>query len=326
MVIPPGSILFEDPPAHDEHRGLLSRVFTPRAMTAIEPEVRQFCAQTLDPLVGTGHFDFIHDLAAEMPMRVIGMLLGIPEQDQEEIRDRIDASLRLDEGGPPDLGADHDLGPIGGDGFGEYIDWRAEHPSDDLMTKLLNAEFVDATGRTRTLTRDEILGYVGLLAGAGNETTTRLIGWAGKLLAEHPEQRQALVEDPSLIPRAVEELLRYEAPSPVQARYVTEDVEHHGQAVPAGSVLLLMNGAANRDERAFDEPDRFDVRRQFDQHLSFGYGIHFCLGSHLARLEGRIALEEVLRRFPTWEVDWDHAVQAHTSTVRGWVSLPVTVP
>jgi cytochrome P450 len=324
MEIPPGSILFEDPPAHDEHRSLLSRVFTPRAMNAIEPEVRRFCGRTLDPLVGTGHFDFIHDLAAEMPMRVIGMLLGIPEEDQVAIRDRLDQSLRLEEGTAPT--PQGDLASVGGDGFAEYVEWRAEHPSDDLMTKLLQAEFVDTTGATRTLTRQEVLGYVGLLAGAGNETTTRLIGWAGKLLAEHPEQRRELAEDLSLIPGAIDELLRFESPSPVQARFVTEEVEHYDQTVPAGSVLLLMNGAANRDERKFPDPDRFDIHRTVEQHLAFGYGIHFCLGSHLARLEGRIALEEVLRRFPTWEVDWDHAVQAHTSTVRGWESLPVRVP
>ena len=324
MEIPPGSILFEDPPAHDEHRSLLSRVFTPRAMNAIEPEVRRFCGRTLDPLVGTGHFDFIHDLAAEMPMRVIGMLLGIPEEDQVAIRDRLDQSLRLEEGTAPT--PQGDLASVGGDGFAEYVEWRAEHPSDDLMTKLLQAEFVDTTGTTRTLTRQEVLGYVGLLAGAGNETTTRLIGWAGKLLAEHPDQRRELAEDSSLIPGAIDELLRFESPSPVQARFVTEAVEHYDQTVPAGSVLLLMNGAANRDERKFADPDRFDIHRTVEQHLAFGYGIHFCLGSHLARLEGRIALEEVLRRFPTWEVDWDHAVQAHTSTVRGWESLPVSVP
>jgi cytochrome P450 len=324
MEIPPGSILFEDPPAHDEHRSLLSRVFTPRAMNAIEPEVRRFCGRTLDPLVGTGHFDFIHDLAAEMPMRVIGMLLGIPEEDQVAIRDRLDQSLRLEEGTAPT--PQGDLASVGGDGFAEYVEWRAEHPSADLMTKLLQAEFVDTTGTTRTLTRQEVLGYVGLLAGAGNETTTRLIGWAGKLLAEHPDQRRELAEDSSLIPGAIDELLRFESPSPVQARFVTEEVEHYDQTVPAGSVLLLMNGAANRDERKFADPDRFDIHRTVEQHLAFGYGIHFCLGSHLARLEGRIALEEVLRRFPTWEVDWDHAVQAHTSTVRGWESLPVSVP
>jgi cytochrome P450 len=319
--IPPGIILFEDPPAHDLHRGLLSRVFTPRRMAEIEPQVRTFCARALDPLMAEEGFDFIHDLAAEMPMRVIGMLLGIPEDDQVAIRDRLDEGMRLEEGEAPE---GHDgVGVLDGGGFAAYVDWRAQHPSDDLMTDLLQAEFEDVTGSVRTLTRDEILNYIGLLAGAGNETTTRLIGWAGTVLAEHPDQRAELAADPGLVPGAIEELLRYESPSPVQARYVTRDVEHHGQQVPAGSVVLLMTGAANRDDRKFDDPDRFDIHRTQQQHLAFGYGIHFCLGSHLARLEGRVALEEVLRRFPSWEVDWDHAVRAHTSTVRGWESLPV---
>ena len=191
------------------------------------------------------------------------------------------------------------------------------------MTDLLQAEFEDETGTVRRLTREEVLGYVNLLAAAGNETTTRLIGWTGKVLAEHPDQRAELVEDRSLIPDAIEELLRYESPSPVQARYVTRDVEHHGQAVPAGSAILLLNASANRDERKFPDADRFDIHRTIDTHLAFGFGIHFCLGSALARLEGRIALDEILQRFPTWDVDWDHAVQARTSTVRGWEKLPV---
>ncbi len=194
------------------------------------------------------------------------------------------------------------------------------------MTDLLNAEFEDETGTTRKLTRVEVLNYVGLLAAAGNETTTRLIGWAGKVLAEHPGQRAELAADPALVPAAVEELLRHESPSPVQARYVARDVEHHGRTVPAGSALLALTAAANRDERKFADPDRFDIHRKIDHHLAFGYGLHFCLGSHLARLEGRIAIEEVLARFPTWEVDWDNAVQAHTSTVRGWEKLPVVTP
>ena len=162
-----------------------------------------------------------------------------------------------------------------------------------------------------------------LLAGAGNETTTRLIGWTGKLLGDHADQRHELVEDRSLIPNAIEELLRYEAPSPVQARYVAHDVEHYGQKVPEGSVMLLINGSANRDERQFPDGDRFDIHREIAHHVSFGYGLHFCLGAALARLEGRVALDEVLKRFPDWEVDWEHAVQARTSTVRGWESLPV---
>jgi cytochrome P450 len=322
MDIPPGLILFEDPPAHDLHRGLLSRVFTPKKMEAIEPKVREFCARSLDPLVGSGGFDFIRDLGAQMPMRTIGMLLGIPEEDQEAIRDRIDEGMRLSDDAMPDADASYSS-VTAGDGFEEYIEWRAKHPSNDLMTELLNAEFEDETGTTRRLTRTEVLSYVGLLAAAGNETTTRLIGWTGKVLAEHPDQRKMLVEDRSLVPGAIEELLRYEAPSPVQARYVTTEVEHYGQVVAPGSVMLLLTAAANRDERKFPEPDVFDIRRKIDHHLTFGYGIHFCLGAALARLEGRVALDEVLQRFPTWEIDWDHAVQARTSTVRGWEQLPV---
>src|SRR5438067_7730721 len=157
--IPPGTILFEDPPTHDLHRGLLSRVFTPRRMLAIEPKVREFCARSLDPLVGSGGFDFVTDLGAQMPMRTIGMLLGVPEQDQEAIRDRLDDGMRLSEGSMP--GGDANSSVLGGDDFEEYVDWRAEHPSDDLMTDLLNAEFEDTKGVTRRLTRPEVLGYVG---------------------------------------------------------------------------------------------------------------------------------------------------------------------
>jgi len=321
VKLPPGSIIFEDPPAHDLHRGLLARVFTPRKMAALEPKVRELCVRSLDPLVGAGGFDFIADLGAQMPMRTIGMLLGIPEEDQEAIRDTIDANLRLEEGSMPQVSAKGGLDAMGR--FAAYVDWRTEHPSDDLMTELLRAEFEDETGTRRRLSRDEVLGFVGLLAGAGNETTTRLIGWTGKLLAEHPDQRRALVERPERIPNAIEEILRFESPSPVQARYVTRDVELHGRAVAAGAVVLLLNGSANRDEREFPDGDRFDVHRKIDHHLAFGHGIHFCLGAALARLEGRVALEEVLKRFPTWEVDWENAKQARTSTVRGWERLPV---
>jgi cytochrome P450 len=224
----------------------------------------------------------------------------------------------------PDLEALMAKGPNAA--FAEYIDWRAKHPSDDIMTELLQAEFDDVDGTRRRLRREEVLGYVGLLAAAGNETTTRLIGWAGKVLADHPEQRRQLAKDPSLVPRAIEELLRFESPSPVQARYVTEDVEHHGKVVPAGSVVLLLTASANRDDRRYEQGDTFNIHRKPLPHIAFGYGVHFCLGAALARLEGRIALEEVLKRFPEWEVDWDRAVQARTSTVRGWTTLPVKTP
>jgi cytochrome P450 len=320
--LPPGSIIFEDPPAHDLHRGLLSRVFTPRKVNALEPKIREFCARTLDPLVGAGGFDFIGDLGAQMPMRTIGMLLGIPEQDQEAIRDRNDDRLRLTDGEMPDVEAQYADAPPGSE-FEAYIEWRAEHPSDDLMTELLRAEFDDENGARRCLTRAEVVSYINLLAAAGNETTTRLIGWTGKVLADHPEQRAEIAADRGLVANTIEEVLRYESPSPVQARYVTHDVEHHGQAVSEGSVILLLTASGNRDERKFPDGDRFDIHRRIDHHLAFGYGVHFCMGAALARLEGRIALDEVLARFPAWEVDWDNAAQARTSTVRGWERLPV---
>ena len=322
IEMPPGVLIFEDPPIHTVHRGLLSRVFTPRKMNALEPKVREFCANSLDPLVGEGRFDFVRDLGAQMPMRVIGMLLGIPEEDQETIRDNSDAALRTEPGKPMRYSQEKF---VTGEAFAEYIDWRADHPSDDLMTELLNAEFEDETGTARRLTREEILTYVNVVAGAGNETTTRLIGWAGKVLAEHPDQRRELVEDRSLIPNAIEELLRFEPPAPHVARYVASDVERYGETVPEGSVMLLLVGAANRDDRRWPEAERFDIHREVGQPLTFGYGIHYCLGAALARLEGRVALDEILTRFPEWDVDLDDARLSPTSTVRGWETLPTFV-
>ena len=321
IEVPPGILLFEDPPLHDLHRRLLSRVFTPRRMLAVESLVRDFCVRELDPLIGAGGFDFIADLGAMMPMRTIGYLLGIPEQDQAKIRDRGGSYIELsDERDPAEVNAKlfEDSIVV----FAEYIEWRADHPSDDLMTDLLRAEINEPDGTRRPLSRTEVLAYTAMIAGAGNETTARLIGFMGQLLSDHPDQRRELVADPSLIPGAVEETLRYEPPSPVQARYVAQDAELYGRVVPEGSYMLLLNGSANRDDRHFDDPDRYDIHRE-GGHLSFGQGLHFCLGSALARMEGRVALEEVLKRWPDWEVDYANAERAHTASVRGWARLPV---
>jgi len=322
IELPPGNLIFEDPPAHDVHRSLLSRVFTPRRVSALEPKIREFCARSLDPLVGESEFDFIADLGAQMPMRVIGMLFGIPEEDQQAIREGSDANLRVKAGEAMQVS---DGATFGSERFAEYIDWRLEHPSDDLMTDLLHTEFEDEHGVTRTLTRDEALLYTTVVAGAGAETTTRLIGWAGKVLAEHPDQRREIVADRSLLQNTIEELLRYESPGPQIGRYVPEDVEVHGEVVPAGAAMLFVVSAANRDERKYENADRFDIHRQVGQHLAFGYGIHYCLGAALARLQGRIALDEVLNRWPEWEVDLSRAPIAPTSTVRGFEALPARV-
>ena len=321
--IPPGIFIFEDPPQHTMHRGLLSRVFTPKKMNALEPLIRQFCEEALDPLVGRDRIDFVEDLGARMPMRVIGMLLGIPEADQQAIRQRGDTSLRTEPGRPKDYRSS--MMASGSEAFAEYLDWRMKHPSDDLMTQLLRAEFEDETGTVRTLTREEVLLFVTVLATAGNETTNRLIGWTGKVLSDHSGQRRELVANPSLIPNAIEEILRFEPPANKVARYVNRDITLHGKTVPKGSAMIFLIGAANRDERRFPDPERFDIHRAIDHHLSFGYGAHFCLGAALARLEGCVALEELLKRFPNWEVDLDNAKLASTSTVRGWETLPAFI-
>jgi cytochrome P450 len=315
MEIPPGTLIFEDPPLHNIQRNLLSRMFTPRKVAALEPQIREFTARCLDPLVGTGKFDFVNDLGEQMPMRVIGMLLGIPEEDQRRVADHGEATLQ----GQQALMAS-------GEVFAEFIDYRAEHPSDDIMTELLNAEFTDETGTLRRLRREELLMYLTVVATAGAETTTRLIGWAGKTLADYPDQRRELAENPGLIPAAIEEILRWEPPALQMARYVARDTEHYGQTVPEGSAMLLLVGASNRDHRRFPpDGDVFDIHREHYSHLTFGAGTHFCMGNALARMEGRIALEEILKRFPTWEVDWPNAHPSQATAVRGWESMPTFV-
>ena len=322
IEIPPGTLLMEDPPAHDIHRKLLSRVFTPRRVSSLELEIREFCIRCLDRLTDTQDFDVMREFANEVPMRVIGMLLGIPEADQQTVRDRADAKLRTKPGEQMKV-SESALMDV--DIFAEYIDWRAEHPSDDLMTELLNAQFEDEHGVTRTLSRQEILTYVTVLAGAGNETTARLIGWLVSVLAKYPDQRTEVIEDRQLIPNVIEETLRFEPTGHAVARYVTTDVEFHGQVVPAGSAISLLVASANRDERRWTDPKRFDIHRRINQILTFGLGTHYCMGAALARLEAKIALEEFVARFPKWDVDVDNAVLSSTSTMRGWETLPVRV-
>ena len=222
VEMPSGVFIFEDPPLHTAHRGVLNRVFTPRKMSVIEPQVRAYCARVLDPLIGADRLDFVADLGAKMPMKVIGMLLGVPEADQEDLRVHQDNKLRRQEGEPGKF-TDKGLAEstIDGTFFEEYVSWRTDNPSDDLMTQLIQTEFEDETGTVRRLTREEILIFVNILATAGNETTNRVIGWAGKILADHPDQRRELVEDRSLIANAVEEVLRYQPPALQACRYVT---------------------------------------------------------------------------------------------------------
>jgi cytochrome P450 len=322
--MPSGVMMFEDPPMHTMLRGPMGRVFTPRRMAAIENQIREFCVGCLDPHVGSGGFDIVAELAAMMPMRVIGMLLGIPESDQISYRDKQDANLRTKPGAPMKVSNADAIAD--GRMFADYVEWRAHNPSDDLMTALLNVEFEDEHGVTRKLTRKEVLHYTQVVAGAGNETTGRLIGWLAKVLAENPEQRRQVVEDRTLLNRVVDETLRFEPTGPHVARYIIRDFECYGTTVPAGSAMLLLFGAANRDPARYANPDTFDIHRDNKAHLTFGKGLHYCLGANLARLEGRVALDELLNRFPQWDIDYDSMRPAPTSTVRGWERLRIILP
>jgi cytochrome P450 len=313
--VPSGMMIFQDPPEHTRLRALVSRAFTPRRVACLEAHIRELCAELLAPWGSEpgGELDFVADFGATLPSMVICELLGVPATDRPWVKEQIDTTFHIE----PDVGMVNDTSltaRIELDGYlVELLQRRAQDPGDDLLSGLTQTD----------LCLRECADFANLLVSAGTETVARLLGWAAVVLDQHPDQRAELAADPGLVPRAVEELLRYEAPSPVQGRWTSRPVELHGVGIPAGSKVLLLTGSAGRDERAYPDPDRFDIHRRMDNHLSFGFGIHFCLGAALARLEGRVALEEALARHPTWEVDHDRAVRLHTSTVRGWSHVPV---
>jgi cytochrome P450 len=317
-------MIFVDPPEHTRLRRLVSKAFTPRRIAELETSVRALCAQLLDERRDDATWDYVQQFGAIVPASVIATLLGVPAPDRDHVRSLIDQLFHIE----PGVGMVNDKAFIAGAALYEYVDDqlknRRKSPQNDLLTDLVQAEVVDDDGVPRRLTAAESASFAILLVSAGTETVARLIGWAGLLLAAHIDQRAELAADASLIPNAVEELLRYESPSPVQGRWTTAEVELHGQVIPADSKVLLLTGSAGRDERTYPDADRFDIHRSMDRHVSFGYGIHLCIGAALARLEGRIAIEETLRRYPNWEVDTERAVLLFTSTVRGFSQLPIS--
>jgi cytochrome P450 len=324
-------MIMMDPPAHTRLRKLVSRAFTPRRIAGLERTVAALCDEFFAAIEGEAEFDYIDRFAGLLPPTVILSLVGFPEGHAEEFRRQTDQSLHIEEGATMKdrVGARlvSENGEIAGEAFAilpELMEQRRNDPQDDLISGLVHAE-IEEDGEMRTLTLEEIVAFVQLLSSAGTETVARLLGFAAVTLARFPDQRRLLTDDPSLIPNAVEELLRYEAPSPIQSRWVARDVELHGTVIPRGAHLALLNGSGDRDERHFDDPDAFDVRRVIDRHLAFGYGTHFCIGAALARLEGTVALTETLRRYPTWDVDESRLERVHTSTVRGYSSVPMRV-
>jgi cytochrome P450 len=253
---------------------------------------------------------------------VIGEMLGVPASDRNMVGRWFDEALHREPGqtGPSEKAMAANIA------MAEYstamIAERRQRPTEDLVTALIEAE-IDEDGETRRLTKLEVVMFISQLAGAGVETVARLLSWAAVILARNPEQRALVVGNPTLVPNAIEELLRYEAPSPVNGRWTLQPVQVRGVDIPAESKVLLLNGSANRDPREFVDPDTFDVRRDIKRHIAFGYGAHFCLGASLSRMEGRIGLACALERFPSWEIDEATIVPVRTSTVRGFSSVPV---
>jgi cytochrome P450 len=318
-----GMIIWTDPPKHTMLRKLVSRAFTTRRISSIEERVREVCALLLDPHVGEAEFDYVQDFSAILPPTMISTLLGVPEQDREYLRTVVDAIFYIEEGSDGMVNDVSAKALVDMNAYlAEQFEDRKRRPRDDMFTDLLDAEILDDDGKPRRLTDSELTEFVTVLFAAGSETVARHLGWAVDLLDRHPDQRAELVADPSLVPNAIEEILRYEAPSPVNARYVTRDVTFDDVTIPAGSRVILVTGSAGRDERKYPDPDVFDIHRVFDLHVTFGYGIHFCLGAALARMEGRIGVEETLKRWPEWTLDRDRIVPLYTSTVRGYLNVP----
>ena len=317
-------MIFMDPPEHFNFRRLVSAPFAPKRIAALEPMIQSYVNGYLDAIGDRKSFDYIQDFGAMLPPMVIGALVGVPESDRDMYRKWTDESLHIEEGqtGPSEKANQARM--EGGAYVWNMVQERRKNPQDDMISDLLQAE-IDQDGEKRKLTDLEVVAFIQLIAGAGSETVARWLGFASVELARNPDQRKILVEDPSVIPNAVEELLRFEAPSPVNGRWVMKDTEIHATKIPKDSKILLVNASANRDPREYTNPDKLDVRREIKRHITFGYGPHFCLGASLARLEAKVALAETLKRWPEWEIDEAGLKMVRTTTVRGYANVPVTV-
>ncbi|HEY8122746.1 MAG TPA: cytochrome P450 [Myxococcota bacterium] len=319
------SIIGMDPPRHTRIRNIVSRGFTPRRIAALEPQLRAIARGHLEALAGRGAFDLQREFAVKFPMDVISVFLGFPPEHRDEFRLRIEQSLARD--------PDTNLPPQSGIEaiqrsqamIRELLGERRKRPQDDLLSLMAEARYDDVDGETRALTDDEIGAFCNLLGGAGAETTTKLIGNLAVYLWQNPEQRALIWREPRLIPDAIEETLRFDAPSQYQGRVAQHETSWHGVTIPAGARVALVTGAAGRDEREYPEPDRFDLRRPRDRTVYFGHGQHVCVGKSLARLEARIALEEIRERFPKYEVDASGLTRTYQAHVRGFATVPIRV-
>jgi cytochrome P450 len=315
-------MIFMDPPEHDVQRKLVSRAFTPPAISELEPFVRRTAVDCLEPLRANGGGDFVEEFSAVLPMNVIMELLGVPASDRNTLRHWMDATLdRLE--APPYI-PDHAIEAMAraGEYWEQLVAEKRAHPDDSFISKLCAAEIDDDNGVAKRLTDREVIGFASLIGSAGTETLTKLLANAVVLFHRNPSEWKKVLDDRATIPGAVEETLRYWAPSQYQGRVLTDDVTAHGVNMPKGSRVLLLTGAANRDEREYADADRFDIERQNHIAVGFGYGLHFCLGAALARLVGSIGLEEFAASFPHYEIDESKCRRVHMSNVHGFASVP----
>lgn len=313
-------LILRDPPDHSWHKALVTKVFTPSRMAGLEDFIRKTAVDLLEAINGKEEVDFVHDFTVELPLGVICEMIDIPRELRRAVHERANAAVIR--------GENHDEAATRAASIEQLQTFlgllaeRRANPREDVITLLMNTEVKDESGGTRQLNDIEIATHFVELATAGHETVAKAIANGMIALHNFPDQRERLIADPSLIPAAVEELLRFDAPSQLQGRTTTEDVTLHGVTIPAGSKTMLLTGSAMRDERAFAEPDVLDVSRDLDQRsVYFGYGIHKCLGIHLARIEIRVALEELLRRYPTYEVDPARSQRSAMSNLRGVTNL-----
>jgi cytochrome P450 len=320
----PPMIIMMDPPDHTVMRKLVNKVFTPRAVAALETMIRQTISDVADTLDRTA-FDVVADFGAIFPAEIISTMLGVPPEDRQQVRRWTDKQLERGRG-------DFHVPPEGVEAaeavtmfyYGLVCERRA-HPQDDMISRLTQVDVTRGDGVAK-LTDPEIAAFAMMLGGAGAETVVKLIGNAAVTFAANPDQWRKLRDDRSKIPSAFEELLRYQAPSQYQLRYSTVDVTLHGTTIPANSVVMLINGSATRDERAFTDADRFDIDRIPSGHnLNFGYGVHSCLGAALARMEGRIALDVMLDLMPEYELVTAGLRRVAMANVAGWANVPITV-
>ena len=318
-------VIMMDPPKHDRMRALVSRVFTPRAVGALEPMIREVIEGYADELAGRTSFDAVQDFSALFPVEIISRMLGVPAQDRQQIRHWLDIGLTREHGSADPTAEGIEAMIASGVYFYELITAKRANPDDDMLSRLTLVEVDRGDGQMTGLDDAEIAGFASLLGGAGAETVTKWFGNAVVLFSRHPDQWTKVLADRSLIAGAVEEILRFHPPSQYQGRFSVQDSTMHGVTIPAGFPVLLVTGAATHDERAYDDPDRFDIERPASLSLAFGYGLHSCVGAALARMECRIALEVLADRWADFTVDEAGLRRVQMANVAGYMNVPVSV-